>query len=659
MAPMAMREELDMVRQQALPAAAAMLGNEVGAMKMKGEAKADGEALKEPTRVRRYFPETLLWVPELITGGDGRATLEVPLADSITTWRLAASAVSAAGELGAAEQGMRVFQDFFVDLDLPVALTQHDEVSVPVAVYTYLVRAADGAPRAAARRLVRAARRAPSRPCASVPARSRRCTSGSWPRSRAGTPSPSRRRAASWPTPWSARCRVAPDGEEVTRSWNGTLEKGASHRVDFPAEAIAGASDLFLKIYPGAFSQVVEGLDAILRMPGGCFEQTSSSTYPNVLVLAYLRSTKQVKPEVELKALQYINTGYQRLLSFEVPGGGFSWFGQVPAHNVLTAYGVLEFADMAKVYEIDPAVLRAHRGRGSASEQQGDGSWKPTEGGIAEGAINQYQGQVLRTTAYIAWALAEAGQTGDRASSARSATCATTWATPRRPLHPGRGRQRPGCRDRTRRPAASSTRCSTLKKVDGERRLLAVRGGEGAAYSRGEVLDIETTAIAAQALSRPGTRSPTAHKALAWLVKHKDAGGTWYSTQATVHAMRALLAGTGPGGGIDRPVSVTVIANGKAVQELTITPETSDVLRLVSLREQFAPDDHRRPRDERRRHPRVPARGRALPALAGTEAAGRQGDEHRRRLRHRRACARTTPSPARSRCATTARARPA
>ena len=38
-----------------------------------------------------------------------------------------------AGELGAAEQGIRVFQDFFVDIDFPVALTQHDEVSVPVA----------------------------------------------------------------------------------------------------------------------------------------------------------------------------------------------------------------------------------------------------------------------------------------------------------------------------------------------------------------------------------------------------------------------------------------------------------------------------------------------------------------------------------------------
>lgn len=584
MGPMAMREELDMVRQQALPAAAGMPGNEVGAMKMKGEAKDDGQPLKEPTRVRRYFPETLLWVPELITGGDGRATLEVPLADSITTWRLAASAVTAAGELGAAEQGIRVFQDFFVDLDLPVALTQHDEVSVPVAVYSYLsepqtvrlelqpgdwyelrdepVRTLRLGPRDVTSVYFRIVANKPGRHALTLKA--------------AGSV---------MADAVEREVRVAPDGEEVTRSWNGTLEKGASHRVDFPAEAVAGASDLFLKIYPGAFSQVVEGLDAILRMPGGCFEQTSSSTYPNVLALAYLRSTKQVKPEVELKALQYINTGYQRLLSFEVPGGGFSWFGQVPAHNVLTAYGVLEFADMAKVYEIDLAVLE-RTARWLASEQQSDGSWQPTEGGIAEGAINQYQGQVLRTTAYIAWALAEAGQTGDALTRAMGY------------LHHHLGD--------TQDPYTLAVGASALAaaKDGGTRgvldRLLALKkseesgifwsgGSEGAVHSRGEVLDIETTAIAAHALITTGYEVTTAHKALAWLLKHKDAGGTWHSTQATVHAMRALLAGTGPGGAIERPVGVTIIANGKAVQELTITPETSDVLRLVSLRERLAP----------------------------------------------------------------------
>ena len=101
-------------------------------------------------------------------------------------------------------------------------------------------------------------------------------------------------------------------------------------------------------------------MDSILRMPGGCFEQTSSSTYPNVLALDYMKRTKKLTPEVHAKAEGYIANGYQRLLTFEVPGGGFSWFGQAPANKILTAYGLMEFSDMSKVYDVDPQADPAH-----------------------------------------------------------------------------------------------------------------------------------------------------------------------------------------------------------------------------------------------------------------------------------------------------------
>ena len=89
-------------------------------------------------RVRRDFPETLLWRPELITDDHGRAILEIPLADSITTWRASVDGISAAGKMGSAEMPITVFQDFFVDLDLPVSMSLGDQVSVPVTCYNYL-----------------------------------------------------------------------------------------------------------------------------------------------------------------------------------------------------------------------------------------------------------------------------------------------------------------------------------------------------------------------------------------------------------------------------------------------------------------------------------------------------------------------------------------
>ncbi len=88
-------------------------------------------------RVRSYFPEALYINPEIITGRDGRASISIPLADSITTWRMAMLASTVHGALGSGTSSLKVFQDFFTDLDLPVTLTQGDRVSIPVAVYNY------------------------------------------------------------------------------------------------------------------------------------------------------------------------------------------------------------------------------------------------------------------------------------------------------------------------------------------------------------------------------------------------------------------------------------------------------------------------------------------------------------------------------------------
>ncbi|MCC2669614.1 MAG: Large extracellular alpha-helical protein, partial [Armatimonadetes bacterium] len=92
----------------------------------------------QPPRVREYFPETLFWSPEVITDDQGEVEVTVPAADSITTWRLSAVASTAGGLVGSSSVGLRVFQDFFLDLDLPVTLTQHDQITIPVAVHNYL-----------------------------------------------------------------------------------------------------------------------------------------------------------------------------------------------------------------------------------------------------------------------------------------------------------------------------------------------------------------------------------------------------------------------------------------------------------------------------------------------------------------------------------------
>ncbi|HSE37345.1 MAG TPA: carboxypeptidase regulatory-like domain-containing protein, partial [Blastocatellia bacterium] len=60
-------------------------------------------------RVRSFFPETLYTNPSLITDGQGRATIHVPIADSITTWRITSLASTTRGALGSSTAPIRVF----------------------------------------------------------------------------------------------------------------------------------------------------------------------------------------------------------------------------------------------------------------------------------------------------------------------------------------------------------------------------------------------------------------------------------------------------------------------------------------------------------------------------------------------------------------------
>ena len=527
-------------------------------------------------RIRRFFPETLLWRPEVITDEKGRATLQVPLADSITSWRMDVDAISSRGMLGGTSRGIRVFQDFFVDLDLPVALIQNDEISLPVACYNYLkqpqtvwlkLNAGKGC-----KLLGPPQKTVELRPneVKSVHFRIKAVDVGTHAltvMARGGRMSDAIQR----------RIRVEPSGTEVAGVRSGNLSGSLEHIFVLPPEAIRNSHSLLLKVFPTQFSEVVEGLESVFRMPFGCFEQTSSCTYPNVMALLYLKRTRKTTPEVEVKARKFINAGYQRLLTFEVAGGGFDWFGRHPANIVLTAYGILEFTDMSRVHDVDPAVI----GRAEKwlfSKQRANGAWVPQR---AAGTWRAVSGELI-TTAYVAWALAEAqcrGKEMDAALNYLRAHAADTRDAYTLALS-ANALLGHAANDTLGKKLASRLRSQFTVEKD----VAYVRAkGVGATYSRGRCLDVETTALAALALMKDGGHPDVVRKSLTWIARQKDAGGTWRSTQATILAMKALLSGTGRALGGDVRTAVNVRVNGQPAGTITVTPETSDVLQMLSL----------------------------------------------------------------------------
>jgi uncharacterized protein YfaS (alpha-2-macroglobulin family) len=62
---------------------------------------------------------------------------------------------------------------------------------------------------------------------------------------------------------------VLPDGAPSEQVFTDRLKGTVTHKVHVPPGAIDGASRLYVKVYPGVVSQVMEGMEGMLRLPGG------------------------------------------------------------------------------------------------------------------------------------------------------------------------------------------------------------------------------------------------------------------------------------------------------------------------------------------------------------------------------------------------------
>jgi hypothetical protein len=545
-----------------------------------------------PARVREYFPETLLFQPSLITDNNGRASLDVPMADSITTWRLTAMASTRNGAMGSVTAPMRVFQDFFVDINFPVQLTQGDEVSVPVSVYNYLPRAQKvtlTADKEGWFQLMDDAAKTVSLGPNEVKGVKYRVkvTGLGFQKLTIRAQGTSRSDAV------RREVEVIPNGKRVEQAFNGRLTETVHQTVRIPEGSVAGASNILVKVYPGVFSTVVEGMDNIFRMPFGCFEQTSSTTYPNVLVLDYMKRTNKITPEIRMKAEQYINLGYQRLLSFEVQGGGFSWFGTPPANKVLTAFGLQEFADMSGVWDVDKNVLSRTQ-VWEASQQNPDGSWAPDANYIDEGLGPMWKSNLL-ATAYVTWGLAESNRIVDGApgtagkgvnylkthqSEALDAYALAILANAMLTAAPND-------------PAGTTITDRLVKeRTDDPNGMTYWKTGQATVtFAGGDSANIETTALAALACIKSGRYPDVVGRALNWLISKRDPSGTWGSTQATILTLRALLAGQGAQ--VHKgSATIKVLVNGSEAGTVKVTDDNADVMQQVDCREYVRAGDN-------------------------------------------------------------------
>lgn len=532
----------------------------------------------ETPRLREYFPETLLWQPSVETDNQGRAQINFKLADNITTWKLAVIGSTEDGRMGSTETDIRAFQPFFVEHDPPRVLTQGDEISLPVVVRNYLAREQKVALEIKPENWF--ALLGPARKQASVPAGDAKRETFDF-RAVASVVDGKQRVTAYGDASDAIEkpVTVHPDGEELITTAGDILGSSAALDLNLPETMIPDSKRAELKIYPNLMAHVVESVEAIMARPYGCAEQSISATYPSLLLL---RNYKQHGEDFRYRARaeRYLNDGYSRLLNYREEEGGFSYWGHGEPDVAVTAYALRFLLDASEVIPVDENIIDKARAW-LLTRQRSDGSWAAHE--YWRGAALKRQSAML--TAYVTRVLAVSAKrkNADDSNVPAALQRAFDYLTLRAVEV-----DEPYLMASYALAALELKDTATAKALVVKLRSLAHDEGSAAYWSLetntpfygwGLAGRVETTALVVQALARYCASQTAAcedeqklvNRGLVFLLKQKDRYGVWYSTQATINVLDAMLALLSQNRGAEvRESSAEIVVNGRAVQTVTI-----------------------------------------------------------------------------------------
>jgi hypothetical protein len=492
--------------------------------------------------IRTDFAETLFWQPVLVLP-EGQAEASFELSDSVTTFQVLAAGHTLDGRIAETTAELTSRKPLVLQPKLPIEVTAGDKIDVPLSIanntgnqQTVNLQVHSGDLNLVGGKKTDALILHPEQRARRVYRFEPGIVDGEAKVRFAGDTA-----KKDFEDTIEANIKVVPQGFPIVGSQSDLLEGAARNDLVLPETWIPGTLKYQVSFYPSTLADLQKGLEAMLREPCGCFEQTSTSNYPNLLVLNYLKETDQAKPEVARRAQDLLARGYQMLTSFECLNTGknqkegYEWFGgAAPAHEALTAYGLMEFRDMAKVYNVDKAMLLRTQ-KYLMSQKDGQGGFKrnpralDTFGRAPENITN----------AYIIWALTESGNEDDvtkeldvLADQAKTSKDAYFLSLVAHSLL-NRGRNDEGV-DLLKKVAEG-------QKPDGhlDAQETSITG------SGGRDLQIETTALALHAwlkAKRPELFNKNIQSAVKWIGQQRGGFGGFGSTQSTILALKALIA---------------------------------------------------------------------------------------------------------------------
>ncbi len=524
---------------------------------------------KNMLRVKRQAGGMVAWVPRLITNANGVASFRVRLVGDVTSYRVRVAGVGG-GMLGADDILIESRKPFFAVAKIPQEVSRGDAIVVPLTVRNDLAKTLkvdiDAYSTSTVFKLVEDP--APS----TVVLGAHEARTFFYPFRVVG------KRGRGWikfaaqaghvTTHVSESVSVMPRGFPRQIGDAGKLTaKGRLFSFALPQDLQKSRPLAEIQVYPNPIGELLSGSESILRKPYGCFEQTSSSNFPNTMVMQYLSSQKHTAPTLRSRALHYLDKGYRRLVGFETSSGGFSLFGRPPGNVPMTAYGIWQFSEMGRVYPVDKSMIKRQIRWVKAKMN--------AQGMFPYNRYNRRSKRILVNTAYVAFALSQAGHK-DLEKTLKAMNNDDNLEKDPYPLALATLTMQKIWGADDKRAKKRLAQLLALQQLNG-----SFRGRVASAtYSRGLNLYIETTSLAILSMIRAHTPIARIFRSVEWLYRQRRGYGRFGTTQATVLALKALLAFQKYQKFQPAPGTLEMAVNGKLLKKVSYTKQRTQPIRV-------------------------------------------------------------------------------
>ena len=494
-------------------------------------------------RVRKAFPDTAFWAPNVHTDAAGHAHVSLTFPDSLTTWRATVRAVTPDSKAGSAISRVLVRKNVLIRMGTPRFMLKGDEITLPVIVHNYL----DIAKQATISLKVEGLDTL-SGSQQSVTIDSKGEATLLW-RLRASEVGTAKLTASAITDAESDALElsfpVEPAGVAKTLAQSGVLAQTttqATASIAFPANTDPAAHSLRIEVSPSIAGSLFSALDYLSTFPYGCTEQTMSSYLPNVIVAETLNRLK-VSSHIDNADLRAkMQAGLARLKDYQHDDGGWGWWKEDTSRIYMTAYVVSgvgmgeQFATLSNEHQ-----TMLNQGKQYLNTQ-----------------LKQHPRMRPELRAAVVYALAEAGDTN------LSASLDAQWSR-RKDLQP---------------EALAMTGLAMLQVHDARASDIAtllaseaVHQGDLVSWKSSYVPmldaeysnDAEATAYAVRLLAKIDSNSALLTGAAQWLMLARNGGVWWDSTEQTAMVLFGLVDYLAASHELEADFTADVLINGHSV----------------------------------------------------------------------------------------------